>query len=437
MRRSRIYDETVGRRGWRFRSIRIWLALGLILLLLLALWSVRAYQLWPLLNPPPPATSAHTASDGPQDWPSVRGNPGGAGWSPESAADPSFSIRWEINTPGTVLGTPAVVGERLFAATDGGAVVSLNTENGEVVWSRDIGSPSDSAPAVAEDLVYLGTRDHRVLALDRSTGDVRWEHDLGNIVLGSPIVADGTLYIGSTNGRLEALDAVNGTPRWSADANGWVVAHPATDGSVVAATSLGERLITVDPATGRRRLEFYAGTPVAGGPVVADGRAFFVTNRGGVWAVDTSAVSRPFSRFAYVAKFNFFAWRLRSDPPRQTGSLWVGSARGRAKYSPAYADGKLLVINEASLVTAFNGHDGSVAWSAQLDAEVSAEPVIAGDTLVLGTADGTLHGLSVGAGVAKWKHDAGDHPLSAAPSVSGRTLYLPTADGRLVALEGR
>ena len=437
MRRSRIYDETVSRRGWRFRSIRIWLAIGLIILLLLALWFVRAYQLWPLLNPPPPPTAAHTTPNGPQDWASVRGNLGGAGWSPESTPAPPFSIRWVIDTPGTVLGTPAVAGERLFFATENGIVVSLDANDGKLVWTRAIGSPSDSAPAVAEDLVYLGTRDHRVLALDRSTGAVRWEHDLGNIVLGSPIVADGTVYIGSTNGRLEALDAVNGTPRWFADANGWVVAHPATDGSVVAVTSLGERLITVDPATGRRRLEFYAGTPVAGGPVVADGRAFFVTNRGGVWAVDPAAISRPFSRLAYVAKFNFFAWRLRSDPPRQTGSLWVGSARGKVKYSPAYADGKLLVINEASQVTAFNAHDGSVVWSAQLDAEVSAEPVIAGDTLVLGTTDGTLHGLAVGAGEARWKHDAGDHPLSAAPSVSGRTLYLPTADGRLVALEGR
>ena len=437
MRRARIYDETVSRRGWRFRSIRIWLALGLIILLLLALWSVRAFQLWPLLNPPPPVTSAHTASDDPRAWPSVRGNPGGAGWSPDSAAAPPFSIRWAIDTPGTVLGTPAVVGDRLFVATDGGAVVSLNTENGEVVWSRDIGSPSDSAPAVAGDLVYMGTRDHRVIALDRSTGDLRWEHNLGNIVLGSSIVADGTLYIGSSNGRLEALDAANGTPRWSADANGWVVAHPATDGSVVAATSLGERFITVDPETGRRRLEFYSGTPVAGGPVIADGRAFFATNRGAVWAVDPSAVSRPFSRFAYVAKVNFFAWRLRSDPPRQTGSLWVSSARGKVKYSPAYADGNLIVVNEASQVTAFNGRDGSVAWTAQLDAEVAAEPVVAGDTLVLGMADGTLHGLAVNTGEAKWNHDAGDHALSAAPAASGRTLYLPTADGRLVALQGR
>ena len=413
------------------------MVLGLVILALLGLWAVRAFQLIPLLMPPPLATSTHNSSELPLDWPLGRRDSGGSASSPGPGPKPPFITRWEIATPGAVLGTPAAVGNRLFVTTRGGFVLALGTDTGETLWTRDIGSPINSSPAVAGDLVYLGTRDHRVLALNRDTGEPQWEHDLENIVLGSPIVLDGTLYIGSTNGKLEALDAATGDLRWSADANGWVVAHPATDGMVVAATSLGERFITVDPDTGRRRLVFHAGTPVAGGPVIADGRAFFVTNRGGVWAVDPLAVSRPFSRFAYVAKFNFFAWRLRSSPPRQTGTLWVGSARGKVKYSPAYADGNLFVVNESSKVTAFNGVDGSIVWESQLDGELVAEPVVAGDTLVLGTADGRFHGLNVSTGSGQWAHDTGDYPLSAAPSVSGRTMYVPTTDGRLLALEGR
>jgi outer membrane protein assembly factor BamB len=336
-----------------------------------------------------------------------------------------------------ILGAPAVAGDRLYAATEDGGVICVNAQSGEIIWTREIGSPSDTTPAVAGGLVYLGTRDHRVLALDQNTGEPRWERNLGNIVLGSPIVSDGTLYIGSTNGTLEALDAANGAPRWSGAANGWVVGHPATDGTVVAATSLGERFITVDPKTGRRRLVFHAGTPVAGGPVIADGRAFFVTNRGAVWAVDPTAVSLPFSRFAYVAKFNFFAWRLRSEPPRQTGTVWVGSARGKVKYSPAYAGGNLLVVNEAGRVTALADADGSTRWTTRLDGEIVADPVIAGDTLVLGTADGVLRGLDTGDGTLRWTHDTGQYPLSAAPSVSGGTLFLPTTDEKLTAWAGR
>ena len=437
MRRSRIYDETVSRRGWRFRSIRIWLALGAIVLALTGLWSVRAFQLVPLFFPAPPATSTLSTSAQPHDWPSARRDAAGTGWSAGAALRPPFFIQWRISTPGVVLNTPAVVGDRLYAATEDGFAICVNTQTGQNLWSHDIGSPSDSAPAVAGDLLYLGTRDHRVLALERSTGETRWERDLGNIVLGSPIVSDGTLYIGSTNGNVEALDAATGEPRWSADANGWVVAHPATDGAVVAATSLGERFVTIDPATGRRLLVFHSGTPVAGGPVIVDGRAFFVTNRGAVWAVDPSAVSRPFSRFAYVAKFNFFAWRLRSDPPRQTGTRWVASAGGRVKHSPAYANGNLIVVNEAGKARTFAALDGSTVWEAQIAGEVVADPIVAGNTLVATTADGALRGWDTGTGALQWTHNVGDYPLSASPSVSGRTLFLPTADGKLTALQGR
>ena len=376
-------------------------------------------------------------SKAPTDWPSGRRDIGGAASIEEPNPVPPFVVRWEVSLPGVALGTPAIVGDLIFVSTDGGEIVALEASSGETLWTRNIGSPSDSAPAVAGDLVYLGTRDHRLLALDRNSGELRWENNLGNIVLGSPIVSNGTLYIGSTNGALEALDAATGEPRWSADANGWVVAHTATDGAIVAAASLGERFVTVDPATGRRLLVFHSGTPVAGGPVIADGRAFLATNRGAVWALDPSAVSRPFSRFAYVTKFNLFAWRLRTDPPRQTGTLWVASAGGKVKYSPAYAHGNLFVVNDAGQVTAFAASDGSTRWATQLDGEVVSEPVVAGDTLVFGTADGILHGLDTGSGSLRWTHRTGDYPLSAAPSVSDHTLFLPTSDGKLTALEGR
>lgn len=376
-------------------------------------------------------------SEEPADWPSGRRGIAAAASTQEPNPVPPFVIGWEVDLPGVALGTPAIVGDLVFVCTDSGEIVALEANSGDTRWKRDIGSPSDSAPAVAGDLVYLGTRDHRVLALDGVTGLPVWERDVGNIVLGAPIVADGSLYIGSTNGELTALDAATGMFRWSADANGWVVSHPVTDGSVVAAASLGERFITADPETGRRRLVFYSGTPVAGGPVMADGRAFFVTNRGGVWAVDPSAVSRPFSRFAYVAKFNFFAWRLRSDPPRQTGALWVASAGGKVKYSPAYTRGNLLVVNESGKVTAFSGADGSTAWKIRLDGEIVADPVVAGGTLLLGTDGGALHGVNIDTGSLEWTHDLGDYPMSAAPSVSGRTLFVPTVDGKLMALQGR
>ena len=408
--------------------------LGAVVLGLVGFWAFRAFQAGPLLFPPAEATTTQGMAGSDADWPSIRRDIGGTGWAPGRSPAPPFSEAWQAATPGVMLASPAVVDGEVYITTEDGLVVALDSQTGAVIWRYDLGSPSDSAPAVSRDSIFIGTRNHRLLALDRTSGQPRWERNLGNIVLGSAIVSDGTVYIGSTNGKLEALDAATGEARWSARVKGWVVGHPASDGSVVAAASLGERFITVDPETGRRGLVFYSGTPVVGGPVLADGVAYFVTNRGGIWAVDPAAVSRPFSRFAYVAKFNFFYWRLLKNPPQQTGSVWVGSARGRVKYSPVYAGGKLLVVNEKGTVRALDGVNGSEIWERALEVEVSAEPVAAGDALLIATVTQRLVALSVETGEPLWEHPLDGGGLSAAPAVSDGTLYLPTSDGRLVAL---
>jgi outer membrane protein assembly factor BamB len=425
---------------WRrlLRNSRLWLVVAAALIGLFAFLSFRAWQLGPLLFPPPQATGSSQLAGFAADWPTGRHDLGGTGATGVAAPAPPLTPLWELDAPGTISATPAVVGTVIYITTQDGIVAALDTASGDTLWSYDVGSPSDSAPAVSGQAVYLGARDHRILALDRETGLLLWEHNLGNIVLASPTVADGTVYVGSSNSLLEALDAATGEPRWSTRTNGWVVSHVATDGEVVAATSLGERFITADPDTGRRRLKFYTGTPVAGGPVIADGRAYFVTNRGAVWAVDPHAISRPFSRFAYVAQVNFFAWRLRSTVPQQVGSLWVGSAGGRVKFSPVYANGYLLVTNETGLITALDGATGREVWSHQLEmAEVVAEPVAAANLLIIATSGSRLMAFDVANGNLAWEYDLVARGLSAAPAVVDGAIYLPTSDGKLLALGGQ
>ena len=320
-------DFSIGR--WSLLSYRFWLVILGLVLILFGFLFYRAYQVGPLLRPPPAPSSSVSSSAPEGNWPTGRADLGASGSTRENGPAPPWSVVWDFQAPGKILGTPAAVGNRVYITTEAGIALALDKDTSEVLWTFVFGSPADSAPAVTESAVYFGSRNHRVLAVHKDTGQLLWEHNLGNIVLGSPIVVDGTLYIGSTNGKLVALDAVTAEARWSVGADGWVVGHPAADGRVVAAASLGERFITVDPESGRRLLKFFTGTPVAGGPVIANGLAYFVTNQGGVWAVDPYAVSRPFSRLAYVANVNFFAWRLRDDAPIQVGTVW-GVTRGAA-----------------------------------------------------------------------------------------------------------
>lgn len=68
-------------------------------------------------------------------------------------------------------------------------------------------------PALYRDLVIFGTNGGRVLGLGRDRGDVRWTLRLAGPVWQSPVVIDGVLVIGDCAGELHGFDLGGGEPR--------------------------------------------------------------------------------------------------------------------------------------------------------------------------------------------------------------------------------
>ncbi len=70
-------------------------------------------------------------------------------------------------------------------------------------------------PGLYEDIVIFGTDGGRVLGIDRDTGDVRWQLRLTGAVWQSPVIVDGVLVIGDCAGELHAYDVsdTRGEPR--------------------------------------------------------------------------------------------------------------------------------------------------------------------------------------------------------------------------------
>jgi outer membrane protein assembly factor BamB len=124
---------------------------------------------------------------------------------------------------------PAVADGRLVVgsyASDGGAVVALDTETGDHLWEpRRLGTDV-STPAVVGDSGYAavtrGDGSGRVVALDLSTGETRWRDEVGFGVR-SPVVAGDTLVVagerdagGSRHaGVVRAYDTGTGERLWT------------------------------------------------------------------------------------------------------------------------------------------------------------------------------------------------------------------------------
>jgi len=131
--------------------------------------------------------------------------------STQSAGD--LGVAWQAATPdsGVIHSTPVVVDGCVFFGTDLGSVFSLNSDTGEVVWTRRIAESDGSdfaegagivgSPAVVDGRVYVPatTPTASVLsALDQGTGEIVWQtvvdDDDGGGLDSSPVPFDGMVF---------------------------------------------------------------------------------------------------------------------------------------------------------------------------------------------------------------------------------------------------
>ena len=117
-----------------------------------------------------------------------------------------------------IVGRPVIDGDRVFAVSHGGRMVSIDMRTGERIWTADIGSIE--TPWVLGDFIFVVTLDGQVVCLSSGQGRVRWVSQLpafedpddreGRINWTGPILASGKIYVASSTGELLALDPETG-----------------------------------------------------------------------------------------------------------------------------------------------------------------------------------------------------------------------------------
>lgn len=285
----------------------------------------------------------------------------------------------EPATPGTT--------SSVFSAS----VVALDLTTGVILWETTVAGLFGLPPvAVADGAVFVMTRlfDRTLVALDAGTGDERWAYDgsgvgdpnrlMSGVGIASnenfaPAVAAGVVYVGSPDGALHAVDAASGTRRWAVTVPGVGTGGSPTspaigEGLVYVANNQGT-LYAYDAATGAERWTAEIGGNQATTPVVADEAVF----------IGAILVEPP-----------------RPDPV-QDGQDGNGVA---VTATPAAA-----VTAPASRLVAVGADDGVRRWARELDGEIHAAPVVAGNVVVIvgvGAEAREARGLGTVAGAWKW-----------------------------------
>lgn len=283
----------------------------------------------------------------------------------------------------------AAEGNRLYVTTGYGALHALDAATGAEIWAQALGSVPNSAPTVSGNFVYLTTRDSTAWAIDARNGRILW--DLKASETGS-VVIDG------------AAPAVTRRE----------VLFPFGSGDLIAALKLGGVRLWSTTVTGQRRGKAYAGIgDISSDPVVVGTTVYVGTPTGRLAALSTTDGERlwtaPYGSSSPVwpAGGSLFLVSDEAELVRleaSTGALvWAASLplftvekiRKRkgvfAHYGPILAGGRLIVVSGDGLIREVDPATGGLLRATELRAPAAANPVVAGRTLYVVAADGTLN----------------------------------------------
>ena len=155
---------------------------------------------------------------------------------------------WVQTVTGAVIGSPVLgANNTLYIGTYGGVLVSLNTNNGEILKQEKTSSWIWSGPAQDGTNVYVGDANGMIYAFPMTGSGQPWTQQLNGAIVGSPLVSGTTIVAGTEAGNVYFMDN-NGKNVRPVAVAGKIYATPA-----VATTTAGP-LILVAPTSGNNLL---------------------------------------------------------------------------------------------------------------------------------------------------------------------------------------
>lgn len=286
---------------------------------------------------------------------------------------------WRMTTGGEVRSGIVSLGDGrvCFASADG--QLRAVTPEGKFAWTYDAGSPMYSTPVVQGNTVACGTNGGEVVALDRQTGQLLWRTKAADYTIETPgAVGPEAFYFGAWDRYVHALSLTDGKLLWSGLSKGAEKEtgsaryySPADCGPVycqekVFVADRAYKLSILDAKTGQL---LASEDKCAAVGAAADGQSVYVRHSDG---------------------------RVSKRGP-EGNVLWVAEApTGYVPTPPVEAAGKVYVISGAGTLTVLDAATGAVRsqYKVSPGLYVFAAPACDGQQVYVADMGGNLLALS-------------------------------------------
>ncbi|MEI6563171.1 MAG: PQQ-binding-like beta-propeller repeat protein [bacterium] len=328
----------------------------------------------------------------------------------------TMSVGWRFKVGEPVSQTPAVNGHGIYAVTDRGGVVALNSE-GVKRWTATLPKmprpPQElfsTPPLWVNGLIIAGTDKGLIYAFDSENRILKWKVKIGDDIYGAlnwmkPDDKHGVsvIALSRNNGSLYRLDLTNGRVIWASKPCGRSDGSPAVGTGLIVFGGCDSALHYISADTGDvvGKTEFEERGPVAGG-VTIDGNQAFVGTR------DGSIVCADLKTFCLVWTNRVAESEIFTTPAVTADRIVAGSN-----------DGSIYCLNRA---------DGKKIWSVSTQGNPTS-PLVVGDQVVV-TSGGALSLLKLADGKTVWIDKVCDS--MSPPAVTSGKMIVGTDDGYIV-----
>lgn len=254
---------------------------------------------------------------------------------------------------------------------------------------------------------------------------VKWRFKTEGAIRADAVVAGKTVFVASTDGRLYALDKDDGKRFWSFKTDGALAGEPVVAGNTVIVVSRDNNVYAINRQTGRVKWNFRMqperDIPKAdwkyftAAPVIAQGRVYLGSGDGNLYVLD-----------------------------QHTGRLqWKYRTQGQIRATALVHQGTVYQPSNDGLVYVLDAGTGSLQWTFATDGHslnpddysydrksIYTQPILVGNTLVIGSRDGNVYAIDVVTRSLKWQRSFGS-AWAMTTAVDESTVYVGWSSNNL------
>lgn len=177
---------------------------------------------------------------------------------------------WRRNLGATCRARPAIGGSSLYVPQEDGQLRAVDLRTGEPLWDQQLGGAVEQVLPLGNRL-FTGSADNFFYSLSASDGRIRWRWRTGADITGEPLADQSHVYFGALDNVFRALDRSHGAQRWKQELPMRPIWGPSLMDKIVVLSGLGPEIRGYRTKDGEPAGFFIAPSELAAPPHLADG----------------------------------------------------------------------------------------------------------------------------------------------------------------------